>query len=173
MAPPLLPALALGVALDHVLDHQGDVAAHAARADDEQEPADRADRGDQGEGHDDPVQATDGVGDGAENDRPGEAPEDERVHAEHGEADGSHLGRCGGGQGEEDADGERRDRGTGQELERHAQPELGHVEREDEEPAVGRDADAGDDEGPLRSPAEVAVTEHVGQREARGRRPGR
>ena len=52
-------------------------------------------------------------------------------------------------------------------------PELGHVEREDEEAPVGRDADAGDDERPLRGAAEVAVAEDVGQRAARGRRPGR
>ena len=47
--PARLAPLALGVALDHVLDHQRDVAAHAARADDEQEPADGADREDEGE----------------------------------------------------------------------------------------------------------------------------
>ena len=44
--PAGLAPLALGVALDHVLDHERDVPAHAARADDEQQPADGADRED-------------------------------------------------------------------------------------------------------------------------------
>ena len=52
-----------------------------------------------------------------------------------------------------------------QELQGHTQPELGHVEGQHEEPPVGGDADAGDDERPLRGAAEVAVAEHVGDGE--------
>ena len=44
----------------------------------------------------------------------------------------------------------------------HHHPQLGHVERGDEQAAVGRDADAGDDQRALRGPAEVAVADHVG-----------
>ena len=117
------------------------------------------------ERHNDAVQPADGVGHRAEEHRAGEAAEDERVDPEHGEADGAHLGRGGGGQRQEDADGQRRHGGAGQELQGHAQPELGHVERQHEEPAVGRDADAGDDQRPLGGAAEVAVAEDVGQRE--------
>ena len=116
MAPPPSRRLPSAYALDHILDHQGDVTAHAAGAHDEQEATDRTDRGDQGQCHHDPVQATDRIGDGSEDDRTGEAPEDKGVDAEHGKTDRAHFGRCSGRQGQEDADGERRDRGVGQEL---------------------------------------------------------
>ena len=103
---------------------------------------------------------------------PGEATEDQGVDAEHGEADRSHLRRCGRGQGEEDADGERGHSHVGQELQRHDHPELWHVQRQDIETPVRRDADAGDDERPLRGLPEEAVAEHVGQREPQeGRQP--
>ena len=160
MAPARLAPLALGVALDHVLDHQRDVTADAARAEKSRRPPMAQTGTIKRERDDDAVQAADGVGDGAEEHRPGEAPEDERVDAEHGEADGAHLGRRGGGEREEDADGQRRHRGLRPGTAGSPQPELGHVEREDEEPAVGGDADAGDDERPLRGAAEVAVAEH-------------
>ena len=71
------PPLALGVALEDVLDDHGDVPAHVTRPEGEEDPAGHAHRGDEGEGDDDAMQATDGVGDGAEDDAAGEAAEDE------------------------------------------------------------------------------------------------
>ena len=161
-----LAAFALGVALDDVLDDQGDVPPHEARADQQQHATGHAHRCDEGERDDDAVQPADGVGDGAEDHAAGEAAEDQRVDAEHGEADGPHLGRRGGGQGQEDADGQRRHRRLGHELQGHAEPELGDVERDDEERAVGRDAEPRDGQRALGRPPEVAVADHVGHRQA-------
>ena len=53
----------------------------------------------------------------------------------------------------------------GQELQRHAHPQLRHVERQDEQSPVGGDGDAGDHEGALGGAAEEAVAEHVGEGE--------
>src|ERR1700689_1986974 len=51
-------------------------APHPGGADHEQEATHRTDGGDEGECHHDPMQSTDRVGNGTEDHRPGEAPED-------------------------------------------------------------------------------------------------
>jgi hypothetical protein len=159
-----LTTFALGEALDDVLDDQRDVPPHEARADQQQHTTGHAHRCDEGERDDDAVQPADGVGDRAEDHAAGESAEHQRVHAEHGEADGPHFGRCRGGQGQEDADGERRHRRLGHELEGHAEPELGDVEGDDEERAVGGDAEPGNGQRALGRPPEVVVPDHVGHR---------
>ncbi len=139
---------------------------HVPGPDHEHEAADQADRSDQGEGHRGTVAVPDRVAHGAEDHRAGESPEDQRVDAEHGEADGAHLGRGGGRQGQEDADGQGGHRRVGQELERHHHPQVGHVEGGHVEGPVGGDADAGDGQRALRGPPEEAVAEHVGHRQS-------
>ncbi len=134
--PAGLPAAAFGVALEDVLDHQGDVPLHVARSDHQHETADRAHRTDEGEGDGRSVEVADGVAHRTEQHAAGEPAEDQREDAEHREADGAHLGGCGRREGQEDADGEWRHRGVGEELEGDHQPQVRHVERGDEQPAV-------------------------------------
>ena len=148
-----LAPLALGVALQDVLDDEGDVAAHVARADEKQHAPDGAHRPDQGERGGD----VRGVADGAEQDAAREAAEDERIDAEQPETDGPHFRRGRRRQGLEDADGQRRHRRLRQELEDDHHPQVRHVQRQAVEAAEDRDADAGDDQGLLGGAPEELV----------------
>ena len=168
--PARAASFRLLVALEHVFDHERDVAPHPPRTQHEEHPADCAHRAHRRERDPRTVVVPRGTADRAEEHSAGEPPDDEAVHAEQCERQRPHLGGRSRRDGLEDRGAERREHAFGEEPPEHHHPQLGRVQRRDVDHAERDEARTAEVEDGLRSAPEHAVADEARDRDDQERR---